>query len=144
MAYEVLARKWRPQRFADVQGQAHITQTLQHAIQRGRVGHAYLFVGSRGIGKTTSARIFAKALNCLSPATDADGRIEPCCACSSCKEIATGSCLDVLEIDGASNNGVENIRELRETVQYSPTNGRKYKTKHPKPPPKSTKKHKEN
>lgn len=127
MAYQVLARKWRPQRFADVLGQSHITRTLQNAIEQNRVGHGYLFVGPRGIGKTTSARIFAKALNCPTPTVDADGGIEPCCSCSTCAEIAAGNCLDVLEIDGASHNKVEDIRELREGVQYAPTNGRKYK-----------------
>lgn len=127
MSYQVLARKWRPQKFAEVLGQEHITRTLRNAIARDRVGHAYLFVGPRGIGKTTSARIFAKALECSNPQRDAEGLIEPCCRCDTCKEIAAGNCLDVLEIDGASNNSVDNIRDLRETVQYTPTNGRRYK-----------------
>ncbi len=127
MSYQVLARKWRPQKFKHVVGQAHITKTLQNAIKKNRIGHAYLFVGPRGIGKTTTARIFAKALNCQNPEVDADHKIEPCCNCDACKEIANGNCLDVIEIDGASNNKVDNIRELRDTVQYTPTNGRKYK-----------------
>ncbi len=127
MSYQVLARKWRPQKFKHVVGQAHITTTLQNAVKKNRIGHAYLFVGPRGIGKTTTARIFAKALNCQNPEFDADQNIEPCCVCDTCKEIANGNCLDVIEIDGASNNKVDNIRELRDTVQYTPTHGRKYK-----------------
>ena len=127
MTYQVLARKWRPQKFRDVIGQRHITQTLQNAIKKGRIGHAYLFVGPRGIGKTTTARIFAKILNCQNPETDENGNMEPCCQCETCLEISLGNCLDVIEIDGASNNKVDDIRELRETVAYSPTNGRNYK-----------------
>ena len=127
MSYKVLARKWRPQKFRDVIGQKHITLTLQNAIQKDRVGHAYLFVGPRGIGKTTTARIFAKALNCLNPEIDDAGKIEPCSNCETCKEIATGNCLDVIEIDGASHNKVEDIRGLRDTVPYAPTHGRKFK-----------------
>ena len=119
MSYQVLARKCRPQRFAEVVGQEHITRTLQNAIAAGRVGHAYLFVGSRGIGKTTTARIFAKALNC-----EAGIVTEPCCQCQSCREIAAGTSLDVIEIDGASNNKVENIRDLRDNVQYTPARSR--------------------
>ncbi len=118
MSYEVLARKWRPQRFSELVGQEHISRTLKNAIARQRVAHAYLFVGSRGVGKTTSARLFAKSLNCTNLI---DG--EPCCECESCLSIATGNSLDVIEIDGASNNGVEDIRELRENVQYTPTSG---------------------
>ena len=116
MAYQVIARKYRPQRFKDVVGQDHVTQTLEHAIEQGRVAHAYLFCGPRGTGKTTLARIFAKCLNCEGGPSvqfeDSDQR---------CREIAEGRSLDVLEIDGASNRGVEEIRELRETVQYAPT-----------------------
>ena len=119
MAYQVLARKWRPQRFSEVVGQEHITKTLINAIVNNRIGHAYLFVGSRGIGKTTTARIFAKALNCPN---NHDG--EPCCQCESCLEIAKGNSMDVIEIDGASHNKAEDIRDLRENVQYAPAHGR--------------------
>ena len=118
-AYEVLARKWRPQRFAEVVGQEHITRTLKNAISQERVGHAYLFVGARGIGKTTTARIFAKALNCEAGLVQ-----EPCCSCQSCQEIATGSSLDVIEIDGASHNKVDDIRDIRDNVQYTPSRSR--------------------
>jgi DNA polymerase-3 subunit gamma/tau len=118
MAYEVLARKWRPKGFDDVVGQEHVTRTLKNAIETGRVAHAYLFVGPRGIGKTSLARIFAKALNCEKGPTTA-----PCSACSMCREIAAGNALDVLEIDGASNNGVDQVRDLRDQVQFAPTHG---------------------
>ena len=117
--YLVLARKWRPGLFDDVVGQAHVTRTLKNAIALGKVGHAYLFSGSRGVGKTTTARILAKALNCeKGPAP------EPCNECSSCRAIAAGSSVDVFEIDGASNTGVENVQELREGVAYLPSQGR--------------------
>ena len=118
MAYEVLARKWRPNVFEDVVGQEHVTQTLKNAILNDRVAHAYIFVGPRGIGKTSLSRIFAKALNCKKGPT-----VTPCCECDICKEVAAGNSLDVLEIDGASNNGVEQVRDLREQVQFAPTNG---------------------
>jgi DNA polymerase-3 subunit gamma/tau len=113
--YQVLARKWRPQQFDDVVGQEHVTTTLKNAIGQNRLAHAYLFVGPRGIGKTSTARIFAKALNCVKGPT-----VTPCDACDPCKEITNGTSLDVLEIDGASNNGVEQVRELRDTVRYAP------------------------
>ncbi len=118
MAYEVLARKWRPQQFEDVVGQEHVTRTLTNAIESGRVAHAYIFVGSRGIGKTTSARILAKALNCEKGPTP-----HPCDQCDSCKEVMAGNSLDVIEIDGASNNGVDQVRDLRESARYAPVRG---------------------
>jgi DNA polymerase-3 subunit gamma/tau len=118
MAYEVLARKWRPKVFEDVVGQEHVTRTLKNAIETGRVAHAYLFVGPRGIGKTSLARIFAKALDCEKGPT-----VSPCCECDMCREIAAGNALDVLEIDGASNNGVDQVRDLRDQVQFAPARG---------------------
>jgi len=119
MSYQVIARKWRPQTFADVVGQQHVTRTLSNAIQSGRVAHAYIFSGARGVGKTTTARILAKALNCAKgPAA------EPCNECDSCREIGAGNSLDVIEIDAASNRGIDQIRELREMVRYAPAGGR--------------------
>ena len=119
--YRVLARKYRPESFDAVVGQQHITRTLQNAIRSGRVGHAFLFIGSRGIGKTTSARILAKALNCLS---SEEPTPEPCLECDNCTSIARGNNMDVIEIDGASNNSVDNVREIRENVSMVPANSR--------------------
>ena len=118
-AYQVIARKWRPQTFDDVVGQDHVIRTLKNAIARNRIAHAYLFVGPRGTGKTSTARIFAKALNVTGgPKADFDPK-DPIA-----QSIADGSCLDVIEIDGASNNGVEQVRELRDTVRYAPAQGK--------------------
>jgi len=119
MTYQVIARKWRPQTFADLVGQSHVTETLQNAIKNDRVAHAYIFSGARGVGKTTAARILAKALNCVHGPTP-----EPCGVCDSCKEIASGTSLDVIEIDAASNRGIDQIRELREMVRYAPAAAR--------------------
>src|SRR5713101_3538179 len=119
MSYQVIARKWRPQTFRDLVGQTHVTETLANAIKNNRVAHAYIFSGARGVGKTTAARILAKALNCVKGPTP-----EPCGECDSCKEIAAGSSLDVIEIDAASNRGVDQIRELRDMVRYAPAASR--------------------
>lgn len=119
--YLVLARKWRPRRFEDVVGQEHITRTLRNAITSGRIHHAFLFIGSRGIGKTTTARILAMALNCGS----AEGPTpEPCGTCHNCTSISAGNHIDVIEIDGASNNGVDDVREIRDNIRMVPNYGR--------------------
>ena len=121
MSYQVLARKWRPQTFEEVVGQEPITKTLQNAIATGRVAHAFLFSGARGVGKTSVARILAKALNCVHGPTP-----QPCNTCEVCQEITGGSSMDVLEIDGASNRGIDEVRDLREKIKYLPVDG-KYK-----------------
>jgi DNA polymerase-3 subunit gamma/tau len=121
MAYQVTARKWRPQKFDDVVGQEHITATLKNAIKTGRIAHAFLFTGPRGVGKTTTARILAKVLNCENPVN-----FEPCNECSICKSINDSQSIDIIEIDGASNRGIDEIRTLRESVKYPPAHG-KYK-----------------
>jgi DNA polymerase-3 subunit gamma/tau len=119
MGYKVIARKYRPQTFAEIVGQEHVTKTLANAIQSNRVAHAYIFSGVRGVGKTTTARILAKALNCVKGPT-----AEPDNTCDSCREISAGTSLDVLEIDAASNRGIDQIRELREMVRYAPASSR--------------------
>ncbi|MBV9008875.1 MAG: DNA polymerase III subunit gamma/tau [Verrucomicrobia bacterium] len=121
MSYEVFARKYRPQTFDDLVGQTHVSRTLKNAVEQNRLAHAYLFVGPRGTGKTSTARILARALNCSKspkPTT------QPCGECDNCREISSGNSLDVLEIDGASNNGVEQVRELRDNVRYAPAKSR--------------------
>src|SRR2546423_8421765 len=120
MSYQVIARKWRPQTFDDLVGQQHVTETLKNAIKNDRVAHAYIFSGARGVGKTTAARILAKALNCVKGPTP-----NPCGECDSCKEIAAGTSLDVIEIDAASNCGIDQIRELRDMVGYAPAGARR-------------------
>lgn len=119
MAYQVIARKWRPQDFNEVVFQQHVTKTIRNSIKQGRISHAYLFSGPRGVGKTTMARILAKALNCIHGPT-----ADPCGVCENCLEIKQGNSFDVIEIDGASNNGVDNIRELRENVNFAPVKSR--------------------
>ncbi len=118
--YQVTARKWRPSEFNSVVGQQHVTQTLKNAIRSGRLHHAFLFSGPRGVGKTTTARILAKAVNCLNPSED----FEPCNECESCRQIVEGRSMDVVEIDGASNNSVEDVRKLRDNAKYPPVTGR--------------------
>jgi DNA polymerase-3 subunit gamma/tau len=120
MSYVVLARRYRPQQFADLVGQEHVAQTLQNAVLQKRIAHAYLFTGPRGVGKTSAARILAKAIRCLSLTSTG----EPCNTCAACREVVEGTSLDVIEIDAASNTGVDNIRELRENVEYMASVGK--------------------
>src|SRR5690349_22673029 len=119
MSYQVLARKWRPKQFDELVGQEHVVKALSHALDSGRVHHAFLFTGTRGVGKTTIARIFAKSLNC-ERGTSAD----PCGECETCLAIDAGRYIDLLEIDAASNTGVDDVRELIENAQYAPSRGR--------------------
>ncbi|MCB9672812.1 MAG: DNA polymerase III subunit gamma/tau [Alphaproteobacteria bacterium] len=119
MSYLAIARKYRPATFAGIVGQEHVTRTLQNALERNRIHHAYLFCGARGVGKTTAARALAKSLSCVNGPTPT-----PCGECVPCRSIASGTSPDLIEIDGASNNGVDDVRELRETVAYLPTQGR--------------------
>ncbi|MFZ0922342.1 MAG: DNA polymerase III subunit gamma/tau, partial [Candidatus Acidiferrales bacterium] len=119
MAYQVIARKWRPQTFGEIVGQRHVTQTLENAIRQNRLAHAYIFCGTRGVGKTSTARILAKCLNCVNGPT-----ATPCNECEACRGITAGTTLDVLEIDAASNRGIDQIRELREMVRYAPAAAR--------------------
>src|SRR6476469_6710007 len=125
MAYQVLARKYRPQRFADVAGQDHVTVTLMNALTQARIAHGYIFSGHRGIGKTTIARILAMALNCRNPiGSVARPTAEPCDVCDSCTEIRAGNSVDVIEIDAATNRGIDEIRELRDAARYRPARDR--------------------
>ena len=130
MSYVVLARKWRPQQFDDLVGQEHVARTLTNAINSNRVAHAFLFTGVRGVGKTTSARLLARALNCLGPNPPSSGAQDPgptptpCLQCAACREITAGTDVDVREIDGASYTGVDDVRKLQEALPYRPARDR--------------------
>src|SRR5579871_5886186 len=119
MSYQVLARKWRPRNFAEMVGQEHVLRALINALDHDRLHHAWLLTGTRGVGKTTIARIMAKSLNCETGVT-----AEPCGVCSACTQIDAGRFVDLLEIDAASNTGIDNIREVLDNAQYAPTSGR--------------------
>src|SRR4030081_3565315 len=119
MSYMALARKWRPKKFAELVGQEHVRRALTNALETGRVHHAFLFTGTRGVGKTTIARIFAKCLNC-----ETGGTATPCGVCGACREIDSGRFVDLIEVDAASNTKVDDTRELLDNVQYSPARGR--------------------
>ena len=119
MSYQVLARKWRPRDFGSLVGQEHVVRALRHALEQKRLHHAYLFTGTRGVGKTTLARILAKCLNCETGITP-----QPCNKCSACTEIDAGRFVDLLEVDAATNTKVDEMRQLLETAQYAPTRGR--------------------
>src|SRR3989454_5199740 len=119
MSYQALARKWRPKTFAELSGQEHVVRALSNALERGRLHHAYLLTGTRGIGKTTIARILAKSLNCVNGVT-----ATPCGVCAACTEIDSGRFVDLLELDAASNTGIDNMREILDNARYAPTAGR--------------------
>src|SRR5213593_5199314 len=119
MSYQALARKWRPKTFAELSGQEHVVRALSNALERGRLHHAYLLTGTRGVGKTTIARILAKSLNCVKGVTPT-----PCGVCAACVDIDTGRFVDLLELDAASNTGIDNMREILDNARYAPTVGR--------------------